>query len=61
MGTTFVVMSALKIATLMGVGLGITTAFQYFHSFEFKPRKKEKGVESDGKSESLREKARLLS
>jgi hypothetical protein len=62
--TTFVVMSALKVATLLGVGLGMTTGLQYFYNFKFKPRsKKEKGVESDvseGKS-SLKERARSFS
>lgn len=62
MGTTFVVMSALKIATMLGVGLGLTTAFQYFHAYEFKPKKKEKVGESDGKgTDILRERARSIS
>lgn len=60
-GVTFVVMSTLKIATMLGVGIGLTTAFQYFHSYEFKPKKKEKGVESDGKGDSIRERARSFS
>lgn len=59
--TTFIVMSALKIGAVMGVGLGVTTAFQYFHNFKFKPKKKEKGGVSDVSiSEDFREKARRI-
>lgn len=59
MGTTFIVMTTLKLCAMGGVGLGLTTAFQFFNNFEFKPNKK-KGGESDV-SESLREKARHIS
>ncbi|MBT2724852.1 MULTISPECIES: hypothetical protein [unclassified Bacillus (in: firmicutes)] len=46
---TFIVMSALKLAAVLGTGIGISTAFSYFHNYEWKPskKKKEKG-ESDG-------------
>lgn len=61
MGTTVVVMGVLKIATLMGLGLGLTTGLQYFNTYKFKPSKKEKkGDESDGKGQSLRQRAGLL-
>jgi hypothetical protein len=59
--TTFVVMSALKVATLLSVSLGLTTGLQYFYNFKFKPRKKEKAGESDDKRESFSEKARSFS
>jgi hypothetical protein len=52
-------MTTLKLAAMGGVGIALTTAFQYFHNFDWKPNKK-KGGESDA-SESLREKAKSLS
>lgn len=62
MGTTVVIMGVLKIATLMGLGLGLTTGLQYFNTYKFKPSKKEKkGDESGGRSETLRERARSFS
>lgn len=62
-GVAVIFKAVLGIASVMGLGLGVTAGFQYFHAFEFKPRKKEreKGVESDGKRESLYERARSLS
>jgi hypothetical protein len=60
-GISVVVIGVLKVASIMGLGLGITTGLQYFNTYKFKPRKKEKGEESDGKGESLREKARSFS
>jgi hypothetical protein len=60
--TTFVVMSALKVATLLGVGIGMTTGLQYFYNFKFKPRsKKEKVGDSDDKRDTFSEKARSFS
>jgi hypothetical protein len=59
MGTTFIVMTTLKLATMGGVGLVLTTAFQYFHNFDFTPKKK-KGGDSDV-GESLLEKSRRIS
>jgi hypothetical protein len=59
--TTFVVMSALKVATLLGVSLGMTTGLQYFYNYKFKPRKKEKVGESDDKRDAFSEKARSFS
>jgi hypothetical protein len=62
-GTAIIFKAVLGIASVMGLGLGTTAAFQYFHAFEFKPRsKKEKGGgESDGKREAFSEKARSFS
>jgi hypothetical protein len=60
MGTTFVVMTTLKLCAMGAVGLGLTTAFQFFNNFDFKPSKK-KGGESDGVGESVREKAKSIS
>lgn len=60
MGTTFVVMTTLKLAAMGGVGLALTTAFQFFHNFDWKPNKK-KGGDSDGVGESVRERAKSLS
>jgi anionic cell wall polymer biosynthesis LytR-Cps2A-Psr (LCP) family protein len=64
MGTTFVVMTTLKLCVMGGVGIGLTVMYQYFNNFEFKSsKKKEKGGESDvsGIGESLRQKSRSLS
>jgi hypothetical protein len=60
MGTTFVVMTALKLAVMGGVGIGLTTAFQFFHNFDFKPNKK-KGGQTDDVGDALREKSRSIS
>lgn len=60
MGTSFIIMTTLKLAAMGGVGIALTTAFQYFHNFDFKPNKK-KGGETDGVGESLREKSKSLS
>jgi hypothetical protein len=59
MGTTFILMTTLKLATMGGVGLALTTAFQYFHNFDWKPSKK-KGGDSDA-IELLREKSKSIS
>jgi hypothetical protein len=59
MGTSFIIMTTLKLCTMGAVGLGLTTAFQFFNNFDFKPKKK--GGESDGIGESVREKAKSLS
>jgi hypothetical protein len=56
MGTSFVVMTVLKLAVMGGVGIGLTTAFQFFHNFDFKPNKK-KGGHSNGVGDDLREKS----
>lgn len=58
MGTTFVILTTLKLAAMGGVGLSLTTAFQYFHSFDWKPNKKKGEVTDAG--ESLREKAKTI-
>jgi hypothetical protein len=55
MGTSFVVMTVLKLAVMGGVGIGLTTAFQFFHNFDFKPNKKKGGEPDVG--ELLREKS----
>lgn len=60
MGSTAIVMMTLKLATMGGVGIALTAAFQYFHNFEWKPNKK-KGGESDGIGETLREKSKSIS
>jgi hypothetical protein len=60
-GTTFIVMTTLKLATMGGVGLALTAAFQYFHNFDFKPNKKGKGGESNDVGETLLEKSRRIS
>lgn len=60
MGTTFIVMTTLKLCAMGGVGIALTSAFQYFHTFELKTKKK-KGGEEDGIGETLREKTRHIS
>jgi hypothetical protein len=59
MGTSFVIMTTLKLCAMGAVGLGLTTAFQFFNNFDFKPSKK-KGGESNV-SDTLREKAKSIS
>jgi hypothetical protein len=61
MGTTFVVMTALKLAAMGGVGITLTTAFQFFHNFELKTKKDKKGGSENGIGESLRKKSELIS
>lgn len=62
MGSTFfIVASVLKIGAAMAAGLGASSAFQYFHNFNFKPSKKEGGISDDNGIKSLREKARQIS
>ena len=60
MGTTFVLMGALKLATMGGVGIALTTAFQFFHTFELKGKKEKKGGGESGVGESLRKKSELI-
>jgi hypothetical protein len=60
MATTFIVMTTLKLATMGGVGIALTTAFQYFHTFELKSKKK-KGDDESGIGKSLREKSEFIS
>lgn len=60
MGSAFIVMTTLKLATMGGVGLALTTAFQYFHNFDLKPNKK-KGGDTNDIGETLREKTRHIS
>ena len=61
MGTTFIIMTTLKLAAMGSVGIGLTTAFQFFHNFELKTKKGKKGGEEDGSVETLREKSRHIS
>lgn len=64
MATTFILMTSLKIATVFGAGLGISAAFQFFHTYELKPvskKDKERGdLYATKISESLREKSRSV-
>jgi hypothetical protein len=60
MGTTFVVMTTLKLCAMGGVGIALTSAFQFFHTFELKGKKK-KGGEEDGIVKDLLEKSRHIS
>jgi hypothetical protein len=60
MGTTFVLMGALKLATMGGVGIALTSAFQFFHNFELKTKKDKKGGVENGIGESLRKKSELI-
>lgn len=60
MGVEFVVMSALKLCAMGGVGIATITGMQYFLNYEFKPKKKG-GEDSGSKVESLRERARHIS
>lgn len=65
MGTTFIVMTSLKLAAVMGTGIAISTAFQYFHSYEWKSgkkdKKRERGESDVSKiSESVRQRARAI-
>jgi hypothetical protein len=60
-GTTFVVVSLLKVGAFFSVGTVIYTGVNYFLNFKIKPKsKKEKGDESDGKREALLQKSGLL-
>lgn len=59
MASMFIVGSALKIAASLGIGIGASSMFTYFHNFEFKTKKK--GDKDDNYSESLRQRAKSLS
>lgn len=59
MGTTFIVMTTLKLCAMGGVGIALTTAYQFFNNFDFKPNKKRGGDLDVG--ESLREKTKSIS
>jgi hypothetical protein len=60
MGTTTVALLAMKIGLVGGVGMALTSAVTFFHSY--KPTFKKKGGKSDaGELTSLREKARSIS
>lgn len=58
-GATFVVMSAMKLCAMGGVGMAMITGIQYFLNFELKAKKK--GGEDNGVGEHLRERSRQLS
>jgi hypothetical protein len=53
---TFVIMTAIKLGAVLGTGIALSAAFSQFHSYEWKPKsknKKEKG-ESDGSSKATK-------
>ena len=58
MGTTFILMTTLKLAAMGGLGITLATGIQYFH--EFKLSKKSKGVDENEIGESLLKKSRSL-
>jgi mannose/fructose/N-acetylgalactosamine-specific phosphotransferase system component IIC len=58
MGTTFIVITTLKLAAMGGLGISLASGLQYFH--EFKLNRKKKGGDEDGVGESLREKTRFI-
>lgn len=59
MGTTLIVVSALKLAGACGVGLGASALMKAFHEYEFNFKKKgDKNESNIGKS--LRERAEGL-
>jgi hypothetical protein len=58
MGTTFIVITTLKLAAMGGLGISLASGLQFFH--DFKLNKKKKGGDEDGIGESLREKSRLI-
>jgi hypothetical protein len=47
MGTTFIVITSLKLAAAFGTGIALSSAFSYFHNYEWKPRKKDKKEKGD--------------
>jgi hypothetical protein len=61
MGTTFIVMTTLKLAAMGGVGIALTSAFQFFHTFELKGKKDKKGGSENAIGESLRKKSEFIS
>jgi hypothetical protein len=58
MGTSFVIMAALKLCAMGGIGISSALGLQYFH--EFKLSKKSKGSEEDGIGENLRKKSQSI-
>jgi hypothetical protein len=54
-------MTTLKLAAMGGVGIALTSAFQFFHTFELKGKKDKKGGVENGVGESLRKKSELIS
>jgi hypothetical protein len=61
MGTTFVIMTTLKLATMGGLGIGLASAMQFFHNYDFKLKKGKKGSEDNDHGNILREKSRHIS
>jgi hypothetical protein len=59
MGTSFIIIATLKLATMGGIGIASALGLQFFH--EFKLGKKSKGGDENGVGESLREKSRHIS
>lgn len=57
----FVTMLAFKIATVGGVGIGISSLLKLFHTYEWKPTTKKGGSDHDNEGESFRERAKKLS
>ncbi len=56
-GTALIVGSVLKIASVCGIGVGVSGMLKFFHEYEFNFKKKgDKNANTDH-SESLREKA----
>lgn len=60
MASIFIIGSAIKIASVLCVGVGASSMFTAFHNYEFKTKKK--GDKNDNnQSENIRERARALS
>jgi hypothetical protein len=57
--SVFIIGSAIKIASVLGIGIGTTSLLSVFHNYEYKSKKK--GEKNDNHSESLRERAKSLS
>jgi hypothetical protein len=53
-------MTTLKLAAMGGVGIALTSAFQFFHTFELKGKKDKKGGSDNGIGESLRKKSEFI-
>lgn len=56
----FATLLAIKIATVGGVGIGISSLLKLFHTYEWKPTNKKGGNEND-ESESFAQRAKKLS